>query len=67
MEYNKVNRLIKFNGEKLEYDADNNMTYGSLNGVMTQFTYDCCSHLNLIDPFGLSSQLSWGCNRTQCS
>ena len=45
MEYDKANKLIKFNGEDVVYDACGNMTYGPLNGVMTTFTYDCRNRL----------------------
>ena len=45
MQYDAANRLIKYNGEDVEYDADGNMTYGPLNGVMTHFTYDCRNRL----------------------
>lgn len=45
MEYDSANRLIKYNGETVEYDADGNMTYGPLNGTMAEFTYDCRNRL----------------------
>lgn len=45
MEYDAANRLVKYNNEDVLYDADGNMTYGPLNGVMTSFTYDCRNRL----------------------
>lgn len=45
MTYDKSNRLLTYNGVKILYDADGNMTYGPLNGVMTTFTYDCRNRL----------------------
>ncbi|MBQ7066075.1 MAG: hypothetical protein IJN92_04575 [Lachnospiraceae bacterium] len=45
MEYDKTNRLIKYNGKEVKYDKDGNMVYGPLNGVMTSFTYDCRNRL----------------------
>lgn len=45
MTYDAGNRLITFNGEKVLYDADGNMTYGPLDGEMTHFTYDCRNRL----------------------
>ena len=45
MEYDAANRLVKYNNENVLYDADGNMTYGPLNGVMTTFTYDCRNRL----------------------
>ena len=45
MEYDAANRLVKYNNEDVLYDADGNMTYGPLNGVMTAFTYDCRNRL----------------------
>ena len=45
MEYDSANRLIKYNGETVKYDADGNMTYGPLNGTMAEFTYDCRNRL----------------------
>lgn len=45
MEYDANNRLLTYNGEAVTYDADGNMTYGPLNGVMTSFTYDCRNRL----------------------
>ena len=45
MQYDAANRLIKYNGEDVEYDADGNMTYGPLDGVMTHFAYDCRNRL----------------------
>ncbi len=45
MEYDDANRLVKYNGEAVEYDADGNMIYGPLNGTMAHFTYDCRNRL----------------------
>ena len=45
MEYDKTNRLIKYNGKEVKYDKEGNMVYGPLNGVMTSFTYDCRNRL----------------------
>ena len=45
MTYTKDNRLDTYNGQKIEYDKDGNMTYGPLNGVMTHFEYDCRNRL----------------------
>ena len=45
MEYDKTNRLIKYNGVEVKYDKDGNMVYGPLNGVMTSFIYDCRNRL----------------------
>ncbi|MCM1280023.1 MAG: hypothetical protein NC304_13745 [Robinsoniella sp.] len=45
MEYDKTNRLIKYNGKEVKYDKEGNMIYGPLNGEMTSFTYDCRNRL----------------------
>ena len=45
MEYDKTNRLIKYNGKEVKYDKEGNMVYGPLNGAMTNFTYDCRNRL----------------------
>ena len=45
MTYDAQNRMLTYNGETIEYDADGNMTYGPLAGVMTKFTYDCRNRL----------------------
>ena len=45
MEYDKTNRLIKYNGKEVKYDKEGNMIYGPLNGVLTSFTYDCRNRL----------------------
>ena len=45
MEYDSANRLIKWNGFSLVYDADGNMTYGPLNGKMESYVYDCRNRL----------------------
>ena len=42
---NKANRLISYNGIKVRYDKDGNMTYGPVNGEMTKLQYDCRNHL----------------------
>ena len=43
--YNAGGRLISYNGEEVRYDADGNMTYGPINGVMGELTYDCRNRL----------------------
>ena len=48
MEYDSVNRLIKYNGKDVRYDADGNMIYGPLNGEMAMFTYDCRNRLTQV-------------------
>ena len=45
MTYDAENRLITYNGETLRYDADGNMTYGPVNGVMSELVYDCRNRL----------------------
>lgn len=40
MAYGKDNCLVKFNDQDVEYDADGNMVYGPLNGVLTDYIYD---------------------------
>jgi RHS repeat-associated protein len=45
MTYDAANRLITYNGQNIIYDADGNMTYGPLNGIMTEFEYDCRNRL----------------------
>lgn len=45
MEYDAANRLVKYNGEAVQYDAEGNLTYGPLNGEMVAFTYDCRNRL----------------------
>mgnify|MGYP003296650309 CR=1 FL=1 len=45
MTYDKNNRLLTYNGEKVEYDKDGNMTYGPLNGKMAEFIFDCRNRL----------------------
>lgn len=45
MTYDKNNRLLTYNGEKIEYDKDGNMTYGPLQGKMTKFEFDCRNRL----------------------
>ena len=45
MTYDRGNRLITYNGQAVEYDADGNMTYGPLKGQMVHFTYDARNRL----------------------
>ena len=45
MEYSDDNRLISYNGEEVKYDEEGNMTYGPLDGKMTEFVYDCRNRL----------------------
>lgn len=45
MEYNEAGQLIRYNGQKIRYDQNGNMTYGPLNGKMTTFHYDCRNRL----------------------
>ena len=45
MTYDKNNRLVAYNGEEVQYDKDGNMTYGPLNGTMSEFAFDCCNRL----------------------
>lgn len=45
MTYDKNNRLLTYNGEKIQYDKDGNMTYGPLQGKMTKFEFDCRNRL----------------------
>lgn len=45
MTYTYDNCLATFNGQSVEYDADGNMTYGPLNGVMAAYTYDARNRL----------------------
>ncbi len=45
MTYDAANRLLTYNGEALRYDADGNMTYGPVNGEMTELIYDCRNRL----------------------
>ncbi|MBQ8924153.1 MAG: hypothetical protein IJ053_05090, partial [Lachnospiraceae bacterium] len=45
MTYDSSNRMITYNGEKIEYDDDGNMTYGPLNGKMVSYEYDCRNRL----------------------
>ncbi len=45
MTYDADNRLLTYNGKEIRYDADGNMIYGPLNGVMTEFTYDSRNRL----------------------
>lgn len=44
-EYDAENRLIKYNGEDVLYDADGNMVYGPVDGVMTELEFDCRNRL----------------------
>ena len=43
--YDSSNRMVTYNGEKILYDNDGNMLYGPLDGVMTEFDYDCRNRL----------------------
>ncbi|MDE7270501.1 MAG: PKD domain-containing protein [Acetatifactor sp.] len=45
MTYDEENRLLTYNGEEIRYDADGNMTYGPVNGVMSELVYDCRNRL----------------------
>ena len=45
MTYDADNRLLTYNGQKVEYDADGNMTFGPVKGEMTRLTYDCRNRL----------------------
>lgn len=45
MEYSDDNRLLSYNGEEVQYDEEGNMTYGPLDGKMTEFVYDCRNRL----------------------
>lgn len=45
MTYDENNRLLTYNGKKVQYDKDGNMTYGPLNGKMTEFVFDCRNRL----------------------
>ncbi len=45
MTYDSSNRMITYNGEKIEYDSDGNMIYGPLNGKMVHYEYDCRNRL----------------------
>ena len=45
MEYSDDNRLLFYNGEEVTYDEEGNMTYGPLDGKMTEFVYDCRNRL----------------------
>ncbi|WP_167958742.1 fibronectin type III domain-containing protein [Anaerosporobacter faecicola] len=45
MTYDKENRLLTYNGEKVEYDNNGNMVYGPLDGEMVQYVYDCRNRL----------------------
>ena len=45
MTYDSSNRMVTYNGEDVLYDDDGNMLYGPLDGVMTEFEYDCRNRL----------------------
>ena len=45
MTYDSSNRMVTYNGEDIIYDDDGNMLYGPLDGVMTEFEYDCRNRL----------------------
>ena len=45
MTYNDANRLVTYNGQKVRYDEKGNMTYGPVDGIMQELTYDCRNRL----------------------
>ncbi len=45
MTYDADNRLLTYNGQELQYDADGNMTYGPVDGIMSELVYDCRNRL----------------------
>ena len=45
MTYDKDNRLSSYNGKKVIYDQDGNLTYGPLNGKWVEFEYDARNRL----------------------
>ncbi|MTI95554.1 MAG: hypothetical protein FH749_08705, partial [Firmicutes bacterium] len=45
MVYGQGNRLISYDGQDVEYDADGNMTFGPLNGQMVEYIYDSRNRL----------------------
>ena len=45
MTYDKDNRLSTYNGKKVIYDQDGNLTYGPLNGKWVEFEYDARNRL----------------------
>lgn len=45
MKYDDINRLIEYNGEEVIYDNNGNMTYGPLDGEMSEYEYDCRNRL----------------------
>ncbi len=45
MTYDAANRMITYNGEEVIYDADGNMTYGPVDGEMTELSYDSRNRL----------------------
>ena len=45
MDYDAANRLTFYNKEKVIYDEKGNMTYGPVDGVMQELTYDCRNRL----------------------
>ena len=45
MEYDAANRLTKYNGQEVVYDAKGNMTYGPVDGEMTNLEYDVRNRL----------------------
>ena len=44
-EYDAENRLIRYNDKDVIYDADGNMTYGPVDGEMSELVYDCRNRL----------------------
>lgn len=60
MEYDNVNRLIKYNGKEVKYDKDGNMIYGPLDGEMATFTYDCRNRLvKVVSESGKTTQYEY--------
>ena len=45
MTFDKSNRLVTYNGQAVQYDADGNMTSGPPMGVTTNFAYDARNRL----------------------
>lgn len=51
MTYTYDNRLSTFNSQNVTYDADGNMTYGPLGGVMVTFNHDARNRLTGVGDF----------------
>ncbi|MTI96026.1 MAG: PKD domain-containing protein [Firmicutes bacterium] len=45
MVYDEGNRLVSYDGQDVEYDADGNMTFGPLDGQMVEYIYDSRNRL----------------------